>query len=411
MRENLNTSAGKSVLLFSANKVELPLFFWYTLYAVPAAAQHWITDAPVLLPGRTRTAIRGRIRITKKRLCLILVFLFAALLPIPLPGRPVYGKYTAQFYDVFDTFVAVTAYAESEEQFNEAYEAARELFLRYHKIYDGYHAWGELGNLYRMNQTAPAEPCRVEREMIDLLLWAKANQPIGRMRVNIALGSVLSIWHSFREEGLRVPAMADLRRAAEHTDFDSIRIDAEKCEVFYTDPECRVDLGAVAKGYTAERAAEVLEKYGLTSYLINAGGNVRCGAAPKDGRKHWGIAIQNPFLSEEWMDVVYTQEMSVVTSGDYQRFYTVDGVRYHHIIDPDTLMPSDHMRQVTVVCRDSALADLLSTALFNLSPEDGWELAAALEGTEAYWVLKDGSVLYTPGMKNMLQSNGASSSD
>ena len=103
--------------------------------------------------------------------------------------------------------------------------------------------------------------------------------------------------------------------------------------------------------------------------------------------------------------------MSVVTSGDYQRYYTVNGENYHHIIDPDTLFPSRYMHGVTVTAMDSGLADLLSTVLFNMPYEQGRILADSLAGVEVYWVLDDWSVVYTDGMARMLSSCGASGRD
>ena len=109
--------------------------------------------------------------------------------------------------------------------------------------------------------------------------------------------------------------------------------------------------------------------------------------------------------------MLYLNDLSVVTSGDYQRFYEVDGVRYHHIIDPETLMPSRFMRAVTVVTRDSGMADLLSTALYLMPYEEGRAFVDGLPGVEAFWVLNDGAIQYTDGMKTFLLSAGASARD
>ena len=140
----------------------------------------------------------------------------------------------------------------------------------------------------------------------------------------------------------------------------------------------------------------------MPSFIISAGGNVRAGAAPADGRAAWGIGIQRPegaVLSaseDDLIEIVYLSDMSVVTSGDYQRYYTVDGVTYHHIIDPDTGAPARRYRSVTVLCPDSGLADALSTAVFTMDEAAGRDLLARY-GAEAYWIYPDGSAVWTEG--------------
>lgn len=105
--------------------------------------------------------------------------------------------------------------------------------------------------------------------------------------------------------------------------------------------------------------------------LISVGGNV-CATGPKpETGQPWVVGIQNPDAPEEYLHTIYVEDFSVVTSGDYQRYFTVDGVAYHHIIDPDTLFPADYWRSVTILCPDSGLADALSTALFTLPQQEG----------------------------------------
>ena len=327
------------------------------------------------------------------------------------PARAEAAKYSRSFFDAFDTVITLTAYCEDAAVFEEAFRETEELYFRYHKIYDNYHVYDGVRNLCWLNLYAAEGYTPVEQELMDLLVWMKDVENVARGRVNIAMGAVLSIWHRFREEGRTLPPAEDLMEAAGHTDFDDVLLDTENNTVFYADPFLKLDLGAVAKGYATEMVSRRLDESGLSSYILNAGGNIRCGDSPLDGRRYWGVGITDPADPNTYMDIVYTKSMSVVTSGDYQRYYTVDGIDYHHIIDPDTLFPSRYMHGVTVVTRDSGLADLLSTTLFNMPYEQGRELADSLEGVEAYWVLTDGSVMYTDGMAGMLYSRGASSRD
>ena len=322
-------------------------------------------------------------------------------------------KFSASFYDAFDTVIIVTGYADSQEAFDAVYNQAKDMFLHYHRIYDGYKAYEGVHNLYYVNKNAANGPVPAEPELIDLLLYMKDLQPRLLGRVNVAMGAVLRYWHECREAGEALPEERLLRAYGNHVNFDDVIIDESAGTIYFADPYLSLDLGAVAKGYATEIVASWLLTSGMTSYIISAGGNVRCGERPLDGRARWGVGIQDPeetlfSTANSIKDVVYLTDMSVVTSGDYQRCYVVDGVRYHHIIDPDTLFPSAYMRQVTVVTRDSGYADALSTMLFLLPYEEGRAFVDSQPDVEAYWVLNDGSVEFTDGLTPILRSQGGS---
>ena len=168
--------------------------------------------------------------------------------------------------------------------------------------------------------------------------------------------------------------------------------------VFISDPETRLDVGAVAKGWSAQRAAENAPE-GL---LISVGGNV-CVTGPKTEKGDpWVVGIQNPD-GGDYLHTVCVIGGSVVTSGDYQRTYLVDGEYYHHIIDPETLMPSRYWRSVTVVCADSGIADALSTALFLLPQDEGQSLLTRYNA-EAMWLDADGGEFFSPGFQALLRT-------
>lgn len=351
-----------------------------------------------------------------KRLTLILLLMcviWTDISGIAFADGPVLQKYSDSFYDAFDTVTELIGFAENEAAFQSVFQETKQLLQHYHQIFDIYHAYDQLNNLYYVNHHAAAGPVKAEPELIDLLIWTKDKQQELRGRVNIAMGAVLSVWHQYRTDGQAVPEKLLLQEMANHANIDNVVIDTEEETVFFSDPMMTLDLGAVAKGYAVQQVASCLLEKKMPSFILNVGGNVRCGNQPLDGRKTWGIAIQNPGdgisgTPSDYLDVLYLNDTSVVTSGDYQRYYEVDGVRYHHIIDPDTLMPSAFVHAVTVIARDSAYADLLSTELFLMPCEEGMELVESLDGVEAYWVGMDGSIRYTDGLKSVLRSEGAS---
>lgn len=318
-----------------------------------------------------------------------------------------YQKFSGVFFESFDTITTLIGYAREQETFDKAFATVESMFKRYHQVYDAYNQYEGVNNLWHVNENAGKGPVKAEKELIDLLLWLKETQPSTQGKVNVAMGRMLRVWHNYRTLGVSLPAMDELTEAMKHSDFDKIIIDRENGTVQFLDPEMLLDLGAVAKGYTVEIVAQHLLKGDMPSFIISAGGNVRCGLPPQDGRARWGVGIQDPELTSNNKDVLFIQGLSAVTSGDYQRYYEVDNVRYHHLIDPVTLMPGNYMRAVTVVTEDSGLADLLSTTLFLMPYEEGLAFVNTLEGVEAYWVLMDGSVRYSDGMGAMLRSLGA----
>jgi thiamine biosynthesis lipoprotein len=218
--------------------------------------------------------------------------------------------------------------------------------------------------------------------------------------MNVAMGSVLRIWHKYRTEGIEdeenaaLPPTDQLKEAAKHTDINKVIIDERNSTVFLEDPEMSLDVGAVAKGYAVEQVSQIAMKNGFDSGLISVGGNVRAIGDKGVNRQPWNLGIQNPDLesSETTIQIVYVKDSSLVTSGDYERYYTVNGKNYHHIIDPVTLFPSEYFKSVSIICRDSGIADALSTSVFIMPFEKGLSLIDSLPETAAMWVMKDGEI-------------------
>lgn len=356
----------------------------------------------------------------KKTLILLLALCLSATMLTACGAAAVeYQQFSTAFFGTFDTIIIIKGYAEEKSTFDRVTQEAQDMFIRLHKVFDAYNAYEGINNLYALNENAKNGPTPVEPELMDLLLYIKEEQPKTQGTVNVALGSVLRIWHDFREEytanplHVSPPAADVLAEAAKHADLGDVVLDPEAGTVAFLDSELILDVGAVAKGYAAERVAQRMLASDMPSFIINAGGNVRAGEAPLDGRLYWGISIQTPDgvapgeEGSDMLDTLFLAGTSVVTSGDYQRYITLDGVRYHHIISPETLYPADYLRAVTVVTEDSAYADMLSTALFLMPYEQGLAYVEGLEGVEAMWVLPDGAVLMTDGLTASARSHGA----
>lgn len=318
-------------------------------------------------------------------------------------AEPELTRYQASFLELFDTVTTVVGYAESEEEFRAVAEELKAGLEEYHRLYDIYDEYEGINNVKTINDAAGQGPVEVDERIIDLLLFCREMYDATGGKLDVAMGGVLKLWHDAREAGEfsedgELPDQAALEAAAENCDFDAVVIDAEAGTVEITDPETRLDVGAVAKGYATEQVCKGLPE----GYLVSVGGNVRA-TGPKPDGTPWVVGVQDPDGgTEDYLHTLYASGGSVVTSGDYQRYYYVDGVKYHHIIDPDTLFPADRWRSVTIVCEDSGLADALSTSLFTMTQAEGQALLDEF-GAEAMWVAADGEVLYSPGFAELIK--------
>ena len=314
-------------------------------------------------------------------------------------------QYNATFLDVFDTVTTIVGRADSQETFTANAHAVHDALMEYHQLFDIYNDYEGINNLKTINDNAGIAPVVVDQKIIDLLKDCKAYYERTGGKVNVAMGSVLYLWHVARNDGINDPVHAELpdaealKEAANHVDMANVIIDEAASTVYLSDPAMRLDVGAVAKGWALQRVCENAPE----SLLISVGGNVCPTGAKDENGTPWVVGVQNPDGGDAYLHTLYTTTSSVVTSGDYQRAYVVDGQLYHHIIDPETLYPSTHWRAVTIVCGDSGLADALSTALFLLPQAEGQALLDQCEA-EALWVDADGNLFYSPGFKDVIRT-------
>lgn len=322
-------------------------------------------------------------------------------------------RYQAEFLSLFDTVTTIVGYSESKREFTALAGRVKDKLTEYHRLFDIYNSYPGVNNIKTINDNAGIAPVKVDQEMISMLLFAKEQYYATGGKVNIALGPVLRIWHDYREKGISDPLEAELppwellERAAGHTNIDNIIINEKASTVYLSDPGMSLDVGAVAKGYAVEGTAQYLKGQGVSSLLLSVGGNVRAigGKPGKNGMEPWNIGIKNPDKesSDSELGSVLISGYSVVSSGSYERYYTVNGTRYHHIIDPNTLSPASYFTGVTVICRESGIADALSTALFNMPLEMGKKLVEGLDGVEALWVAGNHEVVYSEGFRSFLK--------
>lgn len=328
-----------------------------------------------------------------------------------------YTKYSAQFYGTFDTIVQIIGYSKSEEDFSRYAGQIKSRMEELSHLYDIYYEYSGENNIKTINDNAGIQPVAVREEILDLIEFCQEWYEKTEGKVNIALGPVLTIWHKYMERysadatDAKLPQLDKLQEKLPLCNMADVIVDREAGTVYLAREGMSLDVGAVAKGYATQLACQEVYEAGFTSFIVSAGGNVVAGDPPLDGvRSSWGVGIQDPFTADELnggnsVDVAYVRNTCVVTSGDYQRFYMAGEQRVHHIIDPDTLMPADYYRGVTVITPDSGIADLASTTLYTMPYEHSRTMAEQM-GWEVMWIFADGAVECTDGMISLLRDRG-----
>ncbi len=256
------------------------------------------------------------------------------------------------------------------------------------------------GDINKLNEAAGKNAVILTKETINILATAKEYAQISGGAFDVTIGPLVKAWGIFTDHP-RIPGREEIERLKKLTDDKTLEVDTANSTAKLEMPGQIVDLGGIAKGYSGDEAIKIYKKHGIKSAYINLGGNVVVLGKKPDG-KLWRIGIQNPRAENGYyLGIVEVTDKAVVTSGDYERFFEKDGVRYHHILDPKTGAPSDSgLISATIITDISMDADALSTAVFVLGLEKGMALVESLKGVEAILVTKDKEVYATEGIKS-----------
>ncbi len=261
--------------------------------------------------------------------------------------------------------------------------------------------WREGSDVTRMNQAAGvaavpvhADTRRVLRAAAQVSAWTEG-------KFDITFGALAEVWKFDHDMDNRVPTAAEVAARLPRVDYRAVVVDDGSGTAFVTRSGVRVHLGGIGKGYAVGRGVAILRAAGLRDFMVQAGGDLYAAGSAGDtsGPTPWRLGIQDPRgPGGEPFASVEVEDGTVSTSGDYERFFVQDGVRYHHILDPATGQPARGCRSVTIVARDATLADGLSTGVFILGPERGMALVEALPDVEAVIVTADNQVRISSGL-------------
>ncbi|MFQ5456333.1 MAG: FAD:protein FMN transferase [Nitrospirota bacterium] len=253
-------------------------------------------------------------------------------------------------------------------------------------------SWIDASEVSRINKNAGIRPVKVSKELFELISRAKKFSKITNGAFDISFAGLKGLWN-FYDNKKYVPEEDEIKKVLHLVNYRNIIMEND---AVFIKKGMRIDLGGIAKGYTIDRVAAILREYGIENALIKAGGDIRA-EGRKDG-KPWKIGIQHPRKGSKFIGIINGEDISVSTSGDYERYFMKDGKRYHHIIDPETGYPADRSQSVTILGTETVVTDALATAVFILGPEDGMKLVEQMRGIDAVIIDKNGNLSVSEGV-------------
>lgn len=265
--------------------------------------------------------------------------------------------------------------------------------------------WKPGSDVVRLNEAAGRRPVVVDRDTIEVLEMARDAGVRTNGKFDITFGALAEIWKFDHDQDNVVPERSAIETRLPFVDYTAIAIDPAERTAFVSRPGVRVHLGGISKGYAIDRAVAMLRAEGFHDFLLQAGGDMFAGGT--NNGPPWKLGIADPRADHGAFAAVEVQDATFSTSGDYERFFMKDGVRYHHLIDPDSGMPARGCRSVTIVARRGVMADVLSTGVFIMGPEAGMKLIEETPDVEGVIVTANNQVLISSGLSGRVDIRGA----
>ena len=352
-------------------------------------------------------------KLSKKNIVFLIIFLIA-ICASGCKSRSAESVSGTGFY--FDTVVSFTVYGTDDRQIiNDLMTECS----RYEKIFS---PTDKESDLYRLNHRETDE---VSEDLYNCITYANEYCRLLDGRYDISIRPVSELWN-FQDGKNEVPAVGEIENGLQNVNFQNIGLigrigDENKCRI-HLEEGMMLDLGSAAKGYIGDKLCEYLKERGYESAIVSLGGNIQClggKANDKDVTEGFKVAVKSPFenaddekgsmKSQNYADVLIVSDMSVITSGIYERCFESNGVLYHHILDAKTGYPVDsELASVTILCKSGSEADILSTVCFIAGYEKTLELMdkiAVINGNQAFeaeFIYKDGSVKRTEGFEKYI---------
>lgn len=341
--------------------------------------------------ARTRPALAARAK------CSALLAVGALLCPIagaadPAPDLQTFGD------EVMGTTVSVSIWGLER---GEAQEAARAVFAEFRRLDELMSSWREGSDIARLNEAAGGDPVELGDEVYALLERSvEASRATGGA-FDVTVGAFRGLWRFDEDLEEIVPTDEEIEARVSRVGYEGIELAGENTRARLAEEGMRVTLGGIAKGYGVDRAVDILRDRGASDFILQAGGDLY--VSGERGERAWRVGVRDPRGAPDAMfAVLELGDAAFSTSGDYERGFVEDGERYHHILNPETGRPARENRSVTVLAESALDADIWSTSLFVLGPEEGLEEVEEHRDIEAVFVDADNQVHVSSGLADRL---------
>ena len=295
------------------------------------------------------------------------------------------------------TLVSITAVGRTADEANAAIMAGFEEVKRLEQLLS---TWIPTSELSRVNSAAGQTAIRVSPETMTVVRKSLQVAEMTDGAFNVAIGPAVDAWNISADP--RLPTAEELAALKPLVDLRHIHTDVWERTIFLEKPGMRIDVGGIGKGYAADQAVGVMKKAGAVAGVVALSGDIKTFGRLPDGGT-FPVGIRHPRKEGEILAEIMLQDEAISTAGDYERFFEKDGIRYHHILDPNTLQPAQGCQSVSVIAKEGVWADGLDTGIFVLGARRGMELVEHLEDVEAIIVDNAGRLLISSGLRNRVR--------
>lgn len=317
--------------------------------------------------------------------------IFLILLFITLNSNPAYAKWFKASKAIMGTAINIELWHTDEEIAN---KNIQRVFAEMNRIDHLMSPYKKNSEVSLVNQDAAKHPVKISTELFQLIKKSIAVSNLSGGAFDITFASIGYLYNYRANQN---PSGKDIAKLLPAINYKNIKLDSQKQTIFFTNKNTRIDLGGIAKGHAVDNAIKILISNGITQALVSAGGDTRI-IGDKEGRP-WYVGIKHPRNKNQSAVILPLSNSAISTSGDYERYFIKNNIRYHHIILPSTGKSAHELRSVSILGPDSTTTDALSTTVFVLGLEKGMQLVASLKNIEAIIIDNKGRMHYSIGLK------------